>query len=641
MRSGLRPRPGAKRENRLRPDQCERNWRKREHAASSPSRQRMNSATTPIIVALVVQVGLAFAVFHANPKRRSNQCFLLLSLAICAWLANLYFGLSTGVPSIAEFCIREACATGAIIFALVNLLRLTIRNRESRWRYLLKDASWWFAFSIGIVILCQTNFFLKGVRLSVDNTTGLSSPIPIYGAGFSIFGIYFVAATATLIFRLTHDLRTVSGLQRTEMAFIMIGAVATLVSSVPLSLVLKLFVDTSRLVWLGPFRVVLFSLIIAYGISTRKIMDVGLFLRRAISYGVLTAYLLILYGAVWWLVVQVTAALFYSTDHTFAHIAPALACTFAMAPTPALSKSLADRLFVGGRGLDFRDTVSKAAAILESVTTLPDLLRRFATTIGQAVGTVSVTIYLAQRKAFRKSYPSSSGTVDQFKEEEPLVQWLATHHEPLILEELHRARATVTTFAIRRQLEAAGAAAAVGVLSREQLIGIMLLGPRLSGRIYGSTEQSALQVLCGQLAVAIENAELFTEVQNARIYNEILLQNLTTGVVAADADGRITVFNQEAAQIAGLNTNGGERAVDDLPAPLRDIIQTTLTSGERQEDREVELRAAAGSTFARASSATFRGQGGELLGALMVVTDITALKRLELQMRRSDRLASP
>ena len=602
----------------------------------------MNSATTPIIVALVVQVGLAFAVFHANPKRRSNQCFLLLSLAICAWLANLYFGLSTGVPSIAEFCIREACATGAIIFALVNLLRLTIRNRESRWRYLLKDASWWFAFSIGIVILCQTNFFLKGVRLSVDNTTGLSSPIPIYGAGFSIFGIYFVAATATLIFRLTHDLRTVSGLQRTEMAFIMIGAVATLVSSVPLSLVLKLFVDTSRLVWLGPFRVVLFSLIIAYGISTRKIMDVGLFLRRAISYGVLTAYLLILYGAVWWLVVQVTAALFYSTDHTFAHIAAALACTFAMAPARGFSQSLADRLFVGGRGLDFRDTVSKAAAILESVTTLPDLLRRFATTIGEAVGTDSVTIYLAQRKVFRKSYPVSSlpGTVDQFREEEPLVQWLATYHEPLILEELHRVRASATTFAIRRQLEAAGAAAAVGILSREHLVGIMLLGPRLSGRIYGSTEQSALQVLCGQLAVAIENAVLFTEVQNARIYNEILLQNLTTGVVAADADGHITVFNQEAAQIAGLNNNGGERTVDDLPAPLRDIIRTTLTSGERQEDREVELRAATGSTFARASSATFRGQGGELLGALMVVTDITAVKRLELQIRRSDRLAS-
>src|SRR5437660_11250551 len=116
----------------------------------------------------------------------------------------------------------------------------------------------------------------------------------------------------------------------------------------------------------------------------------------------------------------------------------------------------------------------------------------------------------------------------------------------------------------------------------------MLLGSRLSGRIYGSVEQNALQILCGQLAVAIENAELFTEVQNARIYNEILLQNLTTGVVAADADGHITVFNQEAAKIAAVNSNGGERTVDDLPAPLRDIIRTTLTSGQRREDRDAD-----------------------------------------------------
>jgi hypothetical protein len=75
----------------------------------------MNSATTPIIVALLGQIGLAFAVFQANPKRRSNQCFLLLSMAICVWLMYRYFGLSTRVPAVAELCIRESCATGAII----------------------------------------------------------------------------------------------------------------------------------------------------------------------------------------------------------------------------------------------------------------------------------------------------------------------------------------------------------------------------------------------------------------------------------------------------------------------------------------------------------------------------------------------
>ena len=599
----------------------------------------MKTGPVLCLVALVLQLVLGLAVIQANPRRKPNQCFLLLSVAIAMWLACLYLGLSTRSNTALEFSIRGASAAGALILTASNLLRLSILSQQGRWRDILQRSLPWLMAVLAIIVLCQTRFFLIRATFSQEPGSSVALPTPLYGPGVVIYILYFLIAGSATIISYARDIQKTSGVKRAELAFILIGAAVTL-GTVLLFFVLGFVINRSTLVWFAPFRILLLSLIVAYGMATRKIMDVGLFLRRVISYGVLTTYLLSLYGAVWWLVVQVTASFFYSTDHTFAHIAAALVVTFAMAPARGFSQSLADRLFVGGRGIDFRATVSKAAAILESVTTLPDLLRRFATTIGQAVGTDSVTIYLAQRKVFRKSYPNSAGTVDQFKEEEPLVQWLANHHEPLILEELHRVRATATTFAVRRQLEETGAAAAVGILSREHLVGIMLLGPRLSGRVYGSTEQSALQVLCGQLAVAIDNAELFTEVQNARIYNEILLQNLTTGVVAADADGHITVFNQEAAQIAGLNNNGAERTIDDLPPPLRDIIQTTLTSGERLEDREVELRAASGSTFARASSATFRGQGGELLGALMVVTDITALKRLELQIRRSDRLAS-
>jgi PAS domain S-box-containing protein len=599
----------------------------------------MNRQEVPILGALVVQAAVGFAVFVTNRHRKATQSFLILSIAMICWLASLYFGSTSHDLAIVAANMRVAFAAGVLILLALNFLRLSTVKPDATWRDLLRHSGGWIILALAIIIFSQSDLLVRGARF--PDQPG-AAPQPIYDWGVYLYAYFFTGALVVLLVASLRDLRNSSGRIRSELGYFLLGSTSILVLTLGAYQILRFFVRPSQLFWFAPLRAVLFTLIIAYGISTRKIMDVGLFLRRVLSYGVLTTYLLALYGAVWWLVVQVTATLFYSTDHTFAHIAAALVCTFAMAPARGFSQSLADRLFVGGRGIDFRATVSKAAAILESVTTLPDLLRRFAATIGDAVGTDSVTIYLAQRKVFRRSYPvsSSPGTVDQFKEEEALVQWLATHHEPLILEELHRVRATATTFAIRRQLEAAGAAAAVGVQSREHLVGIMLLGPRLSGRIYGSTEQTALQVLCGQLAVAIENAELFTEVQNARIYNEILLQNLTTGVVAADADGHITVFNQEAAQIAGLNNNGRERTVDDLPAPLRDIIRTTLTSGERQEDREVELRAAAGSTFARTSSAIFRGQGGELLGALMVVTDITALKRLELQIRRSDRLAS-
>ncbi|HEY2101982.1 MAG TPA: ATP-binding protein, partial [Chthoniobacterales bacterium] len=129
--------------------------------------------------------------------------------------------------------------------------------------------------------------------------------------------------------------------------------------------------------------------------------------------------------------------------------------------------------------------------------------------------------------------------------------------------------------------------------------------------------------------------------QNAKIYNEILLQNLTTGVIAADADGHISVFNREAEKITGLSAKTMlGKTIFDLPSSLCEVVQATLTSRERQEDREIYLRSASGGVYARASSSTFHGQDRQLLGALAVITDITALKRLELQIRRSDRLAS-
>ncbi len=122
-------------------------------------------------------------------------------------------------------------------------------------------------------------------------------------------------------------------------------------------------------------------------------MDVGVFLRRAISYFVLTVYLAALYGVVWWLVSRALAP-FVEQGRPVAHIAAALVVAFAMAPARGVSQLLADRLFVGTRSFDFRTTISKATSVLASVTTLDDLLARFATTVSEAVDADHVTILL-------------------------------------------------------------------------------------------------------------------------------------------------------------------------------------------------------------------------------------------------------
>src|SRR3989440_1592221 len=600
----------------------------------------MIGSTVAILTAVLIQLALGGTVYLANRQRKSNQAFLLLSLAATAWLGSLYYILTATQLRAAEVGIREASVAGILILAMLNLQRLSL-GRQQTWRAILSQSKLWLILTAGIIVLCQTRFFLQETRFTrVGNQL---TPIPVYGTGVYLYVGYFVLAIAVLALSVWRDLRKTTGAARTELAFILIGGLAAVIVSLPLSLVLGGFFKPSQLSWFAPFRVVFFSIVVAYGIATRKMMEVGVLLRRLMSYSLLAAYLLALYALVWWLVIT---ALQSSTSnaHTIAHVTAAVVIAFAMAPARGISQRLAERLFIGSHQLDFRATVSKAAKILTSVTTLRDLLDRFANTVAEAVGADRVFILLPDKQGFSQRYPMvepGSRYCLELTRDQATITELDSNREPIVLDELHRARPTPQLQRVMRQLDSLQIALAMGIFARDHLAGVLLLGARKSGRIYGATEQGALQVLCGQLAVAIENAELFTEVQNAKIYNETLLENLTSGVVAAGTDDRVTVFNNEAGQITGLNSQEMlDCSLSALPLELAEPLITTLRTGESQYNREIVMRVENGDVIIRASTSIFHGQDQEVLGALMVLTDITAIKRLELQIGRSDRLAS-
>src|ERR1041385_4886329 len=599
----------------------------------------MNPANISLWLALLIQLGLGVAVYRANFRNHANQGFLILSCFISAWLLSLQSALSSHAAAQAEFWIRNSWTAGVLVINGFNLLRLGILCRETGWKQIGRRSALLAALSAIAIAICYSKAFLRSATIPPRASHELI-PVPDYGPLFALFAGFMICTALIVVALYVRDLRQSSGIQKVEFQFDMAGATALGVLVAGSS-----FVERAVAVQFAPFRIVAFSLIIAYGIATRKIMDVGFFFRRFTSYAVLAAYLLVLYGVVFWLVSTAARPVFPAEDRTFGHLAAALVVAFAMAPARGISQRFANRLFIGSRGMDFQSTMREAASILKSVTTLQDLLDRFAKTIGEAVGTDRVFILLPEKDSYAQHYPVVSSEADggelRLSRNDPMISYLQTNQEVLVLDELHRIRKTPELEEAAEEMWRLKTAVALGIFSRQHLAGVMLLGPRLSGRIYGAVEQNALQVLCGQLAVAIDNAQLFTEVENARIYNETLLENLTTGVIAAGADERVTVFNNEAGQITGVNPDDViDHSVDRLPAGLREILCETLLTGNRQENSELVMPMSDHNAVVRASSSIFHGQQGEMLGALVVLTDITALKRLELQIRRSDRLAS-
>jgi PAS domain S-box-containing protein len=154
-----------------------------------------------------------------------------------------------------------------------------------------------------------------------------------------------------------------------------------------------------------------------------------------------------------------------------------------------------------------------------------------------------------------------------------------------------------------------------------------------------------LAVFGGQLAIAIENVNLFRRIETLRTFNEDIIENMTNGVIALDLAGRITACNRTAAAL-----------LDCLPQAVIghpiDIIKTQ--AGELVASFQEALRHQAPVSYREAtvyhkdgrrnpvsiSVSPLRDGGRSVAGVVGVVEDLTELKDLEAERRRLDRLAA-
>jgi signal transduction histidine kinase len=593
------------------------------------------------IAALLVVLALGLAVFWTNARRATNQFFLLLAVLASCWILALMLAFSSEDPAhIARF-VSLATAIGSCAPLVVNYLRQSIASREEGLLAIVARSPLWLLVNLAIVGLCQTRFFLRGVNLP-----GLAEPyaIPeaVWGPGANLYGAYWIVSLTLLTRGFFRDLRAAAGIRRTELQFIILGGgLGLIVGVIPAAFVPMLARSSQSVQIAAPLAMIFLVGFTAYGIATRRIMDVAYFLRLVTAYGLVTVYLVVLYLAVWWPAVTLERQLGRQWDMV-PNLLAALAVAFSVAPAHGWMQRFANRLFVHSTTTDLQALLKTANQLLRSIGTVEDLLARFTDLVTGAVGADRIAVLLAEDGHFRQRYPvvaDEARTV--LPATDSLVAALTGSPEPLVSQVVRRLRSTPVVLAACQRLDALRMEAAMPIQSQEGLAGIVLFGPRLSGRIYGAPEQQALQLLCNQLAVALHNSRLYTQLQDGKIYNDVLLDSLVSGVIAANNEGTVTVFNREAQRITRLKPEAVlGRPASILPDPLGEVLTTTLKQGTSLRDQEVMLGLADQQVPIRVGSSVFIGSAGRVLGAFLVYSDLTAIKKLELQIRRTDRLAS-
>jgi len=188
-------------------------------------------------------------------------------------------------------------------------------------------------------------------------------------------------------------------------------------------------------------------------------------------------------------------------------------------------------------------------------------------------------------------------------------------------------------------------AVALPLISTEQGLGVLVAIVASPTLPLSNFQLELLQVLSRQLAVIIENINLFNRVETLRAFNQNIIENISTGLIALNQEGDITVLNKAASALLGLQTDAllnqhVSQALSYFPQ-LAETLMEPLSGLPAFVQRGLVLRHWDGGhlTVTVTVSALYDTRN-KITGVVGLIEDLTELKALEAESRRLDRLAA-
>jgi diguanylate cyclase (GGDEF)-like protein/PAS domain S-box-containing protein len=172
----------------------------------------------------------------------------------------------------------------------------------------------------------------------------------------------------------------------------------------------------------------------------------------------------------------------------------------------------------------------------------------------------------------------------------------------------------------------------------ERIIGALNLESRRLGA-FSEDDLRLLSILAGHLAAVIENARLFEEIEERRLYLEGVLGAAPDAIVTLDAQNRVVEWNPGAERLFGYSREEAiGRDLDHLvtsPDVFEEAVgfKRIVLGGEELPPREAIRYRKDGSPVNVLLAGSPILVGNKLIGAVAVYTDITQRKRMEDELR--------
>ena len=457
-------------------------------------------------------------------------------------------------------------------------------------------------------------------------------------------GIYFFAAG--LVFYKNFR-EAPSGVLRQQLKWLTGG---TFAGSLPFAAfyVVPYVMDAATRAWMrtSVLSLVLIPLCFGYAIIRYRLMDVDIIFKRGLAYTAATAAV----AAVYFALVALIADIFHAqTSGPAGGMIAIVIAAFLFQPFREWIQARLDRFFYRDR-LDYRRTLIEFGRTLTNEVRFDPMLGSVMDRLSQTLLVDRLAIFmedpiqpgrmrLARSMGVRLSEPMDLGFLEPARPE--------FARGALFFESPRAAREVSDS--VRRTLEQLDLNYFVPCRIRDHTVAVLGLGKTVDGDFLSSDDVELVQTIAGYVAVALDNAQLYSsleqkalEIARLKDFSENIVESLNVGVLAVDLGGMVESWNTRMEQLFNVKRQ------DAVGRQLRALLPEELAAeiAARRDEEQItgiykqRLHHQGRFLTLNVSITPLVSKSGERIGRLLLFDDVTQRERMEEQMTQTEKLTS-
>lgn len=502
----------------------------------------MDLSNIILITASAINLLIGFLVFFKNTKSAINRSFFYFTFGIAGWGACIV--ILKMFPSLLLGEITFAFGPIAISgLALFTKFFPRLKKASNKIFYILLSST------TGLLLLA---IFFNLIINEVSIIDG--SPKASYGFAYPFFIIYMSAWALYSLASLGINYKNSKGIGREQLRYLFWGFMLFSIGAIATNIVLPAL-GISKFSSLGPSLSIIMLISIAYSIIRYRLMDIRIVIRSTLIYLLSFAAVLVI-GMISMSVINKNFA--DTLNPAVAGPIILVACLILFEPLKYLFQKLIDR-FLFHTVYTYQQALKKLSQDTTKEIDLDKLMDMIVDTVMKSMGLNRTGVLLAET-VVEKSNGDKGNHKDRhvnfykiakvigFKEtngislvkDNFLTSFLQKTKTAVVFEELelmirdaHDESDKKHLKKLQDNMHKIEAGVCLPLFSQNELIGLIVLGNKISGEAYTKEDLHLLETLSNQASVAISNAQLYEEVTDAREQLEDFNKALQKKVVEA------------------------------------------------------------------------------------------------------------